>query len=150
MSFLNDVAKLRLHPKSNPRDRRVHERIQEELEPLAEDIMREFRRGLTEEEILERARQREERRDKRQEAKDRAVRDTTESAQATRKEVGADKEVVERLAELTREGPIRWGEIRERLKAEGITWNQVRKLRDMRAFDIDSSAGGPTWIERAS
>lgn len=146
---IHNIAQLELDPKHNPRDKRVWERIQNELEPLAEDIWQEYRRGLTEEEVLERARKRKKRREMREESREAAASQKGEEAASARAENRVDDELFERVAELTQEGPIKYSEVRGLLRNEGWTWNEIAKLRDTNAFDIGQD-GGRTWIRRAS
>lgn len=149
MSYLSNVAKLELHPDANARDRRVFDRIQEELEPLAKDIFEEYKAGLTEEEVLGRARQRKKRLEMREKARKAAASQKSDEAAAIRAEKSADDELFERVAELTQEGPIKYSEVRGLLRNEGWSWSEIDKLRNTNAFSF-SQDGGRIWIARAS
>lgn len=145
---IRQIAQLALNPANDPRDARIHERIQEEMVPVAEDIWREYRAGYTEEEILERARQRRETMENRRQATRQAQRQRAEKAEEVRQELGKpDPEVKERLRELTREGPVLWTDVAPLLRKElGVGWQEARKVAGDDEFSVQRD-GGRAYIQ---
>lgn len=147
---IRQIADLALNPANDPRDARIHERIQDELVPVAESIWAEYRRGYTEGEILARARQRKTTLQRRRETRGRAARERASQAEKIRQELGTpDPEVVERMKELTEAGPVLWGDVRPLIRTElGVGWQEVQKIAGDDAFSVQRD-GGRTYIQRA-